>query len=85
MKTTTTTAARSLCATLSIATIYRTRVNVPNGATDRPTTSPRLGHGCSSDYRAAEFKRRQQAMARQIFEGSRILIAWPRDTHDTEF
>jgi len=40
---------------------------------------------CSSDYRAAEFKRRQRAMARQISDGSRILIAWPRDTHDTEF
>jgi len=28
---------------------------------------------CSSDYRAAEFKRRQRAMAQQILDGSRIL------------
>jgi len=40
---------------------------------------------CSSDYRAAEFKRRQRVMAQQILDCSRILIAWPRDTHDTWF
>jgi len=28
---------------------------------------------CSSDYRAAEFKRRQRVMAQQILDGSRIL------------
>ena len=40
---------------------------------------------CSSDHRAAAFGRRQLAMAQQLLDDERILIAWPRDTSDTEF
>lgn len=49
-----------------------------------------LGDGCasascSSSHRLPVFKERQQMMAQQLLGRERVLLAWPHNTHDSEF
>ena len=40
---------------------------------------------CSSSHRTPTFVERQRRMAQQLLSRERVLLAWPRDTHDSEF
>ena len=40
---------------------------------------------CSNSHRAPAFVERQRRMAQQLLSRERVLLAWPHNTHDSEF
>ena len=40
---------------------------------------------CSNNHRAPAFVERQRRMAQQLLSRERVLLAWPHNTHDSEF